>query len=166
MKTRRNFGRTVALIIISAAYLVHRTLSKFIDTNNKTIELANAEFHPSFSFFHLPKYISMSNIAILPLPDLPEWKYQCALKLLEYLSMQKAVILSDIESHREIVKQDKSAIFIKIINEQETAKAIMYAYEHKMYLNRMGVDGRKIVEERYVWENVAKDFDDYLSKLS
>jgi len=122
--------------------------------------------HNPVDYEDVPKYISMSNIAILPLPDLPEWRYQCALKLLEYLSMQKAVILTDIKSHREIVKQDKSAIFIKTINEAEIAKAIMYAYEHKMYLNSMGVDGRKIVEERYVWEKVAKDFDDYLRNLN
>lgn len=122
--------------------------------------------HNPVDYEDVPRYIAMSDIAILPLPDLPEWRYQCALKLLEYLSMQKAVILTDIKSHREIVKQNKSAIFIKTINEKDIAKAIIYAYEHKMDLNKIGVDGRKIVEERYVWENVAKDFDDYLSNLN
>jgi len=122
--------------------------------------------HNPVDYEDVPKYIAMSNIGILPLPDLPDWRYQCPLKLLEYLSMQKAVILTDIESHREIVKQDKSVIFIKTINEEEIAKAIMYAYEHKMYLDRIGADGRKIVKEKYVWEKVAKNFDDYLSKLN
>ena len=122
--------------------------------------------HNSVDYENVPKYIAMSNIGIIPLPDLPDWKYQCPLKLLEYLSMQKAVILTDIESHREIVKQNKSAIFIKTINEEEIAKAITYAYENKMYLDKISIDGRKIVKEKYAWEKIARNFDDYMSNLN
>ena len=122
--------------------------------------------HNPVDYDDVPKYIAMSNIGILTLPDIFDWRYQCPLKLLEYLSMQKAVILTDIESHREIVNKNKCVILIKTINEKEIAKAIMHAYEHQMYFNKMGLDGRKIVEERYSWEKIAKDFDDYVSNLN
>jgi len=121
--------------------------------------------HNPVDYENVPKYIAMSNIGIIPLPDLPDWKYQCPLKLLEYLSMQKAVILTDIESHREIVNNNKCAIFIKTINEEEIAKAITYAYEHKMYLDKISINGRIIVKEKYAWEKIAKNFDDYMSNL-
>jgi len=142
------------------------SLPKIIDYIEKYGFQNRVFIHNPVDYEDVPKYIAMSNIGILPLPDLPDWRYQCPLKLLEYLSMQKAVILTDIESHREIVNKNKCAIFIKTINEEEIAKAITYAYEHKMYFDKVSIDGRKIIKEKYSWEKIAKDFDDYVSNLN
>ena len=51
----------------------------------------------------VPKYISMSDVAIIPLPDMHYWRSQSPLKLLEYLAMTKTVIISDIPAHRAVI---------------------------------------------------------------
>jgi glycosyltransferase involved in cell wall biosynthesis len=110
----------------------------------------------------VPKYISMCDVSIVPLPDHPYWRFQSPLKLLEYLSMTKVVILTDIEAHRVVVGKSKCGIYISSIDPAEIAKSIDYAFENRNNLLEWGKLGRVIINDGYTWKKVAINLEDYL----
>jgi glycosyltransferase involved in cell wall biosynthesis len=113
----------------------------------------------------VPKYISMSDVAIIPLPDHPFWRFQSPLKLLEYLAMEKTVILTNIEAHSSVIKNTPCGIYISSIDPPEIAKAIEYAYQNSEFLEKWGKEGRDIILNRYTWGLVVEDLQNYLLTL-
>ncbi len=113
----------------------------------------------------VPKFISMCDLGIVPLPYSPYWRYQCPLKLLEYLAMQKVVIATDIPAHRSIIGDAKCAIYISSIEPEEIAKSIEFAYLKKEKLVEWGKLGRPIIKKKYAWETVAEGLESYLLSI-
>ena len=126
----------------------------------KNVILANPVIHSE-----VPKFIAMCDVAIVPLPDHPYWRFQSPLKLLEYMAMEKVVILTDIPAHREIIGKAKCGIFISSIDSMEIARAIEFAYLNNESLEYWGKIGRELVEQKYTWEKVVKDLEKYLYSL-
>ena len=110
----------------------------------------------------VPKYISMCDIAVVPLPDNPYWRYQSPLKLLEYLAMEKVVIVTDIPAHRAVIGEAHCGIYISSIRPEIVAKAIETAYLNKYSLKELGKIGREIILRDYTWEKVAESLEDYI----
>ena len=121
--------------------------------------------HDPVDYLDVPKYIAMCDIAIVPLPSLPDWRNQCPLKLLEYLSMGKCVLLTDIPAHREVVGDSKCGIYLSSSDENSIAEGIEYAYVHREVLEKLGILGREIVKNKYTWDKVAADFDSYIGNI-
>jgi glycosyltransferase involved in cell wall biosynthesis len=113
----------------------------------------------------VPKFISISDVGIIPLPDHPYWRFQSPLKLLEYLSMEKVTILTDIVAHRDVIGNDKCGIFISSVNPHEIARAIEFAYINRQYLSDWGKAGRKIVFDHYSWAKVSNALKSYLINI-
>jgi glycosyltransferase involved in cell wall biosynthesis len=122
--------------------------------------------HDPVNQAQVPMFIAMSDVCIVPLPDQPYWRCQSPLKLLEYLSMEKTVILTDIPAHRHVVGKRECAIFISSIKPPEISAAIVRAYNDRQKLDEWGKVGREIVESEYTWQKIAKDLELYLFSLS
>jgi glycosyltransferase involved in cell wall biosynthesis len=120
--------------------------------------------HDAVDYSYVSKFIAMSDVGIVPLPDIPQWRHQCPLKILEYLAMGKPVILTSIPAHRSIIGDEKCGIFIRSSEPEEIAKSIVLAYENKDKLPAWGQKGISIANE-YSWEKVARDFNNYLEKI-
>ena len=118
--------------------------------------------HNPVNHREVPKFISMSDVCIVPLPDHPYWRFQCPLKLLEYLAMKKVVIVTDIPAHRSVIGNEKCGIYISSIKPAEIAESIIYAYQNREKLGDWGATGRIIVDEKYSWKRVAENLENYL----
>jgi glycosyltransferase involved in cell wall biosynthesis len=134
-------------------------LAKELDIQN------NVVFHGNVQYADVPMYIAMADLTVVPLPDSPNWRNQCPLKLIEYLAMEKAVILTNIPANREIVGKCKCGIYISSVDPEEISQAITYAYRNRESLGQLGKLGRAIVEDKYTWEKVAKELYNYLLEL-
>jgi glycosyltransferase involved in cell wall biosynthesis len=121
--------------------------------------------HDPVEHREVPKYIAMSDVCIIPLPNHPFWRFQCPLKLLEYLAMEKVVIATDIPAHRLVIGEEKCAIYISSIDPVEIEKSIVSAYNNRRKLEEWGKSGREIITEKYEWEKVARDLESYLLSL-
>jgi glycosyltransferase involved in cell wall biosynthesis len=121
--------------------------------------------HDPVDHTEVPKFIEMSDVCIVPLPDHPYWRFQSPLKLLEYLAMEKVVIVTDIPAHRTVIDEKKCGIYISSIAPIEIAESIVYAYDNKEKLVEWGKTGRTIVNERYTWGKVAEDLENYLLSI-
>lgn len=126
---------------------------------------SNVLIHRPVDFLEVPKFIAFCDVAISPLPDHPYWRFQCPLKLLEYMAMEKTIILTDIPAHRMVVNGAKCGVYVPTAEPIELANAIRYAYHNRAKLDYWGTTGRKIVEEEYTWEKVGLDLETYLLYL-
>jgi glycosyltransferase involved in cell wall biosynthesis len=107
-------------------------------------------------------YIAYCDVGIVPLPNLIGWRVSSPLKLMEYLAMEKPVIVTDIEAHRDVIGGSNSGFFIESNTSEEIARGILLSYEKKANLKEMGKRGRKLVEAKYTWERQGKLFEAYL----
>ena len=171
--TRGLFETIKALAILRDC---HRDLKLFFLGSGPSVQLLkNAArkgrvedrviIHEQVDYAEVPKYVAICDVGIVPLSNSPEWRYQSPLKLLEYLSMGKPVIVTDIPANRSIIGNSKCGIFIPSIKPEEIARAISFAEENKGSLVEWGSHGRSIVERRFSWERVAGDLDEYLRRI-
>ena len=126
---------------------------------------SNVIIHDAVDYENVPKYISMSDVAIIPLPDMHYWRSQSPLKLMEYLAMKKVVIISDIPAHRTIIGEETCGIYLSSVKPIEIAKSIEYAMQNKYRLREWGEIGRVIIQNGYTWQKVANDLSDYLLSI-
>jgi len=154
---------TIVFFLLGSGYNV--TMRLIRDLIYKEGLQENVMIHDPVNQSEVPKFIGMSDICIVPLPDHPFWRSQSPLKLLEYLAMGKVVVLSAIPAHRVVIGKAKCGIYISSVKPIEIAKALEYAYSNKEALEGWGKMGRKIVEEEYTWEKVARDLEDYLLSI-
>ena len=124
------------------------------------------KLHESVKYSDVPKFIAMCDVGLVPLPDLSKWKSQCPLKLLEYLAMEKPVILTDLPAHREIVQQNEIGMFVGEGTPESISRGIRFAYKNRANLAEWGKKGQEIVAEKYTWDKVAKTLEAYLIPLS
>jgi glycosyltransferase involved in cell wall biosynthesis len=120
-------------------------------------------FHEAVDYHEVPQYISACDIGIVPYPDVPDWRYCCALGLLECLAMEKVVVATDIPSNRAVSAGSKCVIYAGSTDADGIARAIMNAFDNREMLAKWGASGRAVVKERYAWAIVARDLDRYLS---
>ena len=160
MQTLSSKYPSIALFFLGSGPF-EQELKRIIETHN----IANVFFHGPVEYSRVPEFIAMSDVGVVPLPDLPKWRSQCPLKLLEYLAMAKPVIITDIPAHRSIVKNEPFGIFAGSSDQQEIAKAIIFAYENRERLFDWGQKGKSIASKEYTWDKVAKKLQDYLLDL-
>jgi glycosyltransferase involved in cell wall biosynthesis len=125
----------------------------------------NVFIHNPIEQSKIPKFIGMGDVCIVPLPYHSYWRFQCPLKLLEYLAMEKVVIVTDIPAHRSIIGEEKCGIYTCSAEPIEIAKSIEYAYHNKEQLEQWGKSGRPIIQEKYTWEKVSRDLENYLLSI-
>jgi glycosyltransferase involved in cell wall biosynthesis len=121
--------------------------------------------HGAVDYSFVPDFIAMSDVGIVPLPNIPKWRTQCPLKLLEYLAIGKTVVLTDIPAHRLIVGNEECGIYARSVSPKDLTSAIISAYQNREKLSQWGKKGEEIVKKQFTWEKVACKLENYLLKL-
>lgn len=125
----------------------------------------NVFIHDPVDHTQTPLFISMCDVAIIPLPNNQFWRSQSPLKLLEYLAMEKVTIVSDIPAHRLVLGKSECCLYFSLITPSNIAQVVEFAYLNEKKLMTWGKSGRKIVLDNFTWEKIALDFDNFLSSL-
>ncbi len=73
-------------------------------------------------------------------------------KVYEYMAMRLPVVLSNTPYNKRLNDLGKFGICVAPDNPQEIADAINYLKEHPDKAKKMGINGRRLVEERFNWE--------------
>jgi glycosyltransferase involved in cell wall biosynthesis len=73
--------------------------------------------------------------------------------VIEAMACGKPVIVSDVGGLKEVVENESVGIRVKVKDINETAGAIEKFYKDPELKNKVGLSGRKRVEELYNWEN-------------
>lgn len=77
-------------------------------------------------------------------------------KLFDYMLVGLPIVASNFPLYKEIVEKNKCGICLDPTSPEKIAKAIEYLIEHPDQAKKMGENGRKVVLEKYNWENEGK----------
>ncbi|MDR3609519.1 MAG: glycosyltransferase [Ignavibacteriaceae bacterium] len=111
-------------------------------------------------------YINLADICIVPLPRIFWWEISSPLKLMEYLAMEKPIILSNISAHQLVVPQNsKFALYFNPDNPTDLGNKILEAINKLDELKGNAYKGREIVLHKYTWDIQAKIVENFISEL-
>jgi phosphatidyl-myo-inositol alpha-mannosyltransferase len=116
----------------------------------------NVKFLGKLPHNKLPQEYQKSSIFILPSYTSSE---TFGLVLLESLACKTPVITTNIVGISEEIKNKNCGIVIKPKNSQELTKAITKILKNPKLAKKMGENGRKMIEEKYNWEEINKDLE-------
>jgi glycosyltransferase involved in cell wall biosynthesis len=100
---------------------VKREVSRYVKANH--LEDV-AILRGPVDYLDVPRYIAAHDVGLIPLPDDPWWRNQFPIKALEYLAMNKPVIVSNIPAHRWILGNATVATYLKGTSAREIAIGI------------------------------------------
>lgn len=93
------------------------------------------------------------DIGIMPMPD-DEWaKGKCALKALQYMAMRIPTVCSAVGANREVVQHGENGLLAS--NSAEWIAALELLVDDATMRERLGVMGRRTVEEKYSMRRCA-----------
>ena len=87
------------------------------------------------------------DVGIMPIPDEPFERGKCGYKLIQYMACAKAVIASPVGENSHIVRHGSNGLLASSLDEWKAA-ALQLATDIETR-NRMGLEGRKLVESNY-----------------
>ena len=121
--------------------------------------------HPPVALESVPAYINTTNVGILPFPDLDWWDTSSPIKLFEYLSMAKPVIVTDIAAHRSVLGDLPCGLFASGNDPRQLAGAIASAVAAKDHLPQWGQQGRELVLKEFTWNRQAMKIKHFFEHL-
>jgi glycosyltransferase involved in cell wall biosynthesis len=118
-------------------------------------------------FEEVPEYISASNVGVLPLRSTLTTECITTFKLLEYLSMSKPVIATNLSTISTLIKKGKCGIIVEQDDVESLYAGLEYAYSlDKSSLEKMGENGRKLIEREYKWDDIIEQEIQHYNELS
>jgi glycosyltransferase involved in cell wall biosynthesis len=105
---------------------------------------------------------SMS-VGIMPLADDKWARGKCAFKMLQYMAVGLPVIVSPVGMNRDVL--ERGDIGLAASSPDQWYEALASLYENRSLGVKLGLAGRKVVEQFYNADNVARDLADIFKSL-
>ena len=113
-------------------------------------------------YVKVPQYISCMDVCLIPFKPNEMSRNAVPLKLFEYMACEKPVICSKLKGVARIA-EDK---ILYASNQGEYKKGLGALYNNKELRERLGVNGRKFVEEYYRWTSMTSKLEEVLKSVS
>ena len=149
------------------------TISRFDDTLQEINERTPnplIKLREWVDYSVVPEFISISDLCIVPLPDIEWWRVSSPLKLMEYIACGKNILLSDISAHTDILGKKNGCYWVS----QVTPESLAYRIEgaHKSFITnpesyyRQGLELREILLNDVSIQSRVQILLDFFSGLS
>jgi glycosyltransferase involved in cell wall biosynthesis len=112
----------------------------------------------------VPTYIAACDVGITTIPDHIWFRYQNPIKVLEYLVMNKPMIVSDIPAHRWIIGNEPVALYLKGTDPYSIADGVCTFLRSANSFDP--TLGKRIVEERFTPEKIADMLESQILSLT
>ena len=105
----------------------------------------------------IPRYVASCDVGILPFPDYVGWRVSSPIKLMEYLAMERPVVVTDIVAHRTVLGASGVGFYAADSRASSLAAAIMSAWKSgsdgRLQAGRIG---RTLVASQFTWDAQAR----------
>lgn len=102
-----------------------------------------------------PSYIKASAICISPLDRNIQHDVAYANKLFQYMSFGKPVLVSNATAQKNLIERTQSGLVHLEKNADDFADKVLQLYQNKELANKLGLNGKRFVEEEFCWEKVS-----------
>lgn len=114
-------------------------------------------------FFEIPEYINLADLCLMSFKLNEITKTITPVKVLEYMAMKKPVLSNSLPGIILEIGKNKGVIFVN--NQQDLIKKIATLIPQKEELRKIGLKGYSIIEERYIWSKIIKEFKTLMIKV-
>jgi len=108
---------------------------------------------------------TQSKIGIVTLHPLPNYLDALAVKMFEYMAGGIPVIASNFPLWKTIIEDNNAGICVDPLKPKEISDAINYLISNPEKAKEMGENGKKMVIEKYNWDNEKKKLIDLYKRL-
>jgi glycosyltransferase involved in cell wall biosynthesis len=122
---------------------------------------APVKFLGRVPYADVPAYIAMSDVALIPLPDHDNWRFQHPLKFTEYLAMEIPVIVPKTPAFTNISEDSSGIFYLPEVTASAIADTVAQCYDDRVRLKEWSQGSRKTAA-RYSWEGIADRLITYL----
>jgi len=128
----------------------------------KELGLNNVKFFGQMEPKKLNEYLSISDIGIATLRNIPLSENALSVKMLAYMACKLPSIFSGKGVSKNVLEDSNAGICIEPENPSKLARAIKFLYENEEIRLRCGENGRKYVENHYCRGKLAERFEEVL----
>lgn len=142
-------------------------LGKIDSKLNKLIDKIDIRAHTIVRYVphhQISSLIDLADVCISFIPDIPTYRYSCPLKVLEYMSMEKPVVATNINAHKQIIQHHLTGLLSKS-DSDSFMKAIIDVLNNPDIYKKIGKNARKFVEDNYSLEVIGSKYKDYLKNM-
>jgi glycosyltransferase involved in cell wall biosynthesis len=160
-KVKNIFPNLLFMSVSEANYYINDycELKKY-DLNNNLL-LVDEVSHE-----RMAAYINLADLCVIPLPRILWWEISSPLKLMEYLAMEKPIVLSNITAHLSVVPQNsKFALYFNPDDPDDLGRKISQAINNLDQLKNNCFAGREIILNNYTWDIQAKIIVNFVKSL-
>ena len=111
----------------------------------------------------VPRILSAADIVLVPFPNNEISHAASPLKLFEGMAMQKPVIASRVKGIEEVISDGENGFLADPENVEEWFTKLENLLQSGQDAMRVGQNARRIVEERFDWSLLAKQFEKVLT---
>lgn len=123
------------------------------------VKLLNLEdvvdFHGWQNVQLFPSYIKASAICISPLDRNIQHDVAYANKLFQYMSFGKPLLVSNAKAQKNLIEGTQSGLVHLEKNADDFADKVLQLYQNKDLSKKLGINGKRFVEEEFCWEKVS-----------
>ncbi len=130
-----------------------------------TYGLRNVTLHNEVSMDEMPNYLSAADIALIPLKDIDLFNTVLPSKMFDAWACQRPIILTINGEARRIMEEAQAGVFVPPEKAESLAERLIDLRNSPKDLNRMGLNGRKYVEDHFSREVLAKKLMNELEHL-
>jgi glycosyltransferase involved in cell wall biosynthesis len=112
----------------------------------------------------VPDLIAQADCCICPLPDRPEWRVSSPLKVFEYMSCGKPIILTPIDAHKDVADGLGFVVWTDGYAIEDYRRAIERAYDSAERLYEAATDAPRFAREHFEWTIQGSRFAEYLMR--
>jgi len=113
----------------------------------------------------VPRFINNADAGILPFPYWQAWNTSSPLKLFEYLSCGKPVIVTRIPAHTDVLKENEFAFWAESSSPEDLKTAILSAYAARKSFVHMSRNIRSFTIEKYSWKKQLHKLESFLKGI-
>lgn len=111
---------------------------------------------------YVPKIICDHDLGILPFQQFDGWNTSSPIKLFEYLSCERPVIVTEITPHKQVLGENNFAFWARDSSPEAISQAIRQAYLKRHDFKKLGSNARKFVEDKFTWSKQINKLETFL----
>jgi glycosyltransferase involved in cell wall biosynthesis len=112
----------------------------------------------------LPSELEEAHVGLSPLPDLEAYRVSSPTKVFEYMAMGLPIVASDIEAHRRILTEGKTALFFRPDDPNDLAARLLDLYLNPNLRERLGEEAQRDARH-YDWDLLLSNLEDRIFGL-
>jgi glycosyltransferase involved in cell wall biosynthesis len=120
------------------------------------LDLKNIEIIDSKPKVELVKYVAACDISMVIFANFPIVEHNSANKFFDSLSAGKPILLNYSGWQREVIEEGIAGFGCNLCNLDQFVEKVMYLASHRQQLKKMGQNARRVAEERFNRDKLAK----------